>query len=163
MDEDQGGTIEVDELEEAFKSISEEFKVLHQRDQDGTLSDQDLETIKHFFPNKEDPLEYFRQLNLPEGDEIHELLQRVDVDNDSKIQYSEFLTHTLTDEHLSEKNIRLFFEIMGPKDGYLDDESIQAYFARCGKFNLVQDMMKKSGLNNKLSFDDFYNFMRQVI
>lgn len=40
----------------------------------------------------------------------------VDQDESGSIEYVEFLTHSLTEEHLCEKNIRIFFDMMLPFD-----------------------------------------------
>lgn len=47
-------------------------------------------------------------------DKIIKIHQKIDKDNNGTIEYSEFLAHSLTDEHLSEKNVRLFFDVMLP-------------------------------------------------
>jgi hypothetical protein len=46
-------------------------------------------------------------------------LKAVDQDRSGSIEFSEFLAHSLTAEHLSEKNIRLFFDTMLPPEGQL--------------------------------------------
>jgi len=49
-------------------------------------------------------------------EKIRSLLDAVDQDQNGGIDYSEFLAHSLTANQLSEKNIRLFFDVMRPVD-----------------------------------------------
>lgn len=48
------------------------------------------------------------------ADKIQEILAQVDQDQSGSIEFSEFLAHSLTAEHLSSNNIKLFFEVMLP-------------------------------------------------
>ena len=48
---------------------------------------------------------------------IDTIINKVDHDQNGKIDYSEFLTHSLTKKQLSEENIEMFYKIMeGNKD-----------------------------------------------
>jgi Ca2+-binding EF-hand superfamily protein len=49
----------------------------------------------------------YKKLN-PEinDDEIEEIIRRIDYDNNGEINYSEFLSGTINEEHLNESNLK---------------------------------------------------------
>ena len=47
-------------------------------------------------------------------EKIEDIHKKIDKDHNGTIEYSEFLAHSLTKEHLSEQNVRLFFDMMLP-------------------------------------------------
>ena len=54
-------------------------------------------------------------INLITKEEINRILEKVDSDHSDAIEFSEFLTHSLTSIQLSHENVRSFFNIMAPE------------------------------------------------
>jgi len=112
MDDDNTGSIEVEELKQAFEDIREQYedakrkdrRVSQKRNAANNAALENMQTLK---------------VDLLDGltdEKIRSLLDAVDQDQNGGIDYSEFLAHSLTANQLSEKNIRLFFDVMRPVD-----------------------------------------------
>jgi Ca2+-binding EF-hand superfamily protein len=110
MDHDNTGTIEIDELKEAFNKIKKQY------DENKEKSDEN---------KSKSECENFDDQNVKSGDEwafleklthdrLEEILQNVDQDSSGSIEFVEFLTHSLTEKHLCDKNIQVFFDVMLP-------------------------------------------------
>ena len=89
-----------------------------------------------------------------DDEKIKEILKKVDQDDNKKIEYSEFLAHALTENHLSEKNINAFFraitaiahdkELAEGEEHYLNAENLQQFLLRSIKvYNIdkIKEMM----------------------
>lgn len=110
--------------------------------------------------------------------QIDLILEKVDSDKNNRIEYSEFLAHTLTQNHLTKNNVRSFFKAMlpiQPKDVAGNDQGhevisaidIQYYMQKCGKqyeLTEIEELIAEILLDtNELSFDTFFKFMTSFI
>jgi len=169
MDDDDSGNIETIELKQAFNQISVNFSAIFQGEQ--TDKEQTLKKKK----------------SLTESD-INSIIEKVDYDGNGLIDYSEFLTHTLTKKQLSQQNVTMFFNIMQAKgdagraqeelelagnhqDGMpLSAELISSYFLVCGRNRSLEDIKEmmeedKTGLveDKGISEENFYDFMTSFL
>ena len=56
--------------------------------------------------------------------EIDVIINKVDHDKNGYIEYSEFLTHSITHKQMSEKNVMMFYNIMkGGKNKKVDADN----------------------------------------
>jgi len=89
---------------------------------------------------------------------IEDIIHKADIDKSGKIEYSEFLTQTITKKQLSEANVNTFFTFILPKEmrskeepGNSQDEplltmqDLQKYLLMCGKNVGVEAMFEMLG------------------
>ena len=151
MDEDNTGTIEIDELKQAYESLNKIKESLQTRDP--------RTEAERIFQNEE--------WEILSTEKIDEILNKVDQDKNGCIEYSEFLAHCLTGKHLSRDNLLGFFRIMLPLNktkherdeasesmneyitqNTIDAETVKDFFQRSGKVISVEeakDMMDQCG------------------
>ncbi len=114
MDADNTGTIEIDELRMAYQSLNVMKKCIDER---GPWTE-------------EERLLEREEWHVLSDEKIDEILNKVDQDGNGRIAYSEFLTHSLTEQHLSKENLFGFFRILLHVDKRVQtDSEIQAKVA----------------------------------
>lgn len=121
---------------ELFKSSRETFFAIDS-DYSGLISVNELhDVLKSFGPDEE---------------EAKSILDKVDYDKNGEINYSEFLSGTLTKEHLSKDNIQKLFKFLDTeKQGLLTKQSLAKTFARGGR-EVSEDEVAKMFLENELN------------
>ena len=80
-------------------------------------------------------------------EDVHQFIQKVDIDGSGAISYSQFLCGTLTAEHFTTRNIRHLFDFLDNKnEGYLTKQSLLKTFQRNARnieMKDVENMMKE--------------------
>jgi calcium-dependent protein kinase len=90
MDEDESGTIELSELEMAYRTTRDKYAT---------------------FMNENDRFDLIKNIS---NSEIRNIVSKVDVDRNGLIEYSEFLAHSLTRKQLTYDNVKAFFRSIIP-------------------------------------------------
>lgn len=87
---------------------------------------------------------------------IQDIHKKVDHDNNGTIEYSEFLAHSLTEDHLSEKNVRLFFDVMLPASEHDESPKTRSSSFRSLRTGSLskKNQRKQFGVSPKKSVDD---------
>lgn len=177
MDEDNGGTIEIEELEKAYKAMRE-LAI-------GIESGNPKEELFEFILANEKEKQSLKIAKDLDDEKISEILTKIDQDNNGSCDYSEFLAHALTEDHLSEENINAFFKAITPiayeqelaegEEDYMNAEHLQQFFLRSNKvfkIEKIKEMMDQcethcqlQGFNSeaKVTFDIFFKFMTSFL
>ena len=117
-----------------------------------------------------------------DDDRINQILDKVDVDKNGTIEYSEFLAHSLTSKQLSHRNLQLFFDQMKPaikdegkvEEGatakkYLTVKLMHEYMVKCArtvKESKLKKMIKGTILEQEdgiIDFECFKTFMMSFL
>ena len=99
MDRNESATIDRQELKEVYTKLVKDMKESNCISFGQSTENKTLEMIN----------------NLTE-EQIELILNKLDVDNNGTIEYSEFLAHSLTHKQLTRGNIKNFFHHMLPQN-----------------------------------------------
>ena len=134
---------------EDLKKIKETFQAID-IDHSGLISIQEL---KKAFSNL--------GIDKMNEEQIEQIVRRVDYDQNGEINYSEFLTGTINEVHLSEENLHQLFNHLDVfNDGFITKYSLLKTFHRSSKDISeaeVEEMLKEMGMDPEvqITFDNF--------
>ncbi len=102
-------------------------------------------------------------------EQIEQIVQQVDYDRNGEINYSEFLSGTLTTEHLSKHNLHLLFNYLDTlNQGYISKESLVKTFQRSSKDyseKEIEQMLWELEINpeERIDFNRFEILMMNIL
>ena len=151
------------------------FLLLNQIEEDAELK-RIKETFKaidvdHSGLISHDELKKALQSHLPDGvsdDHINNIINKVDYDKNGEINYSEFLSCTMDDMHLSDENLMELFKYLDIfNQTFLTKESFVKSFKRSGRNISEEDVVKMlEELNidpsSSITFEVFKNIVKSL-